>query len=220
MRGIEMSLFRVESLKVNGILEMDKLEIQANKIICIIGKSGSGKSTFLRLLNHLDSPDQGKILYHGEDISSVDPIKLRRKITMVPQTPVIFPGTIKENLLIGQKFSGIELADDAYLKKVLYRISLHKSLETPAEDLSGGEKQRLSLARAMLLDAEVFLLDEPSSALDRATADDVVGAFIDFIKAENKSMLMITHDLEIANRIADETIDMNQYSKAKAIKQS
>ncbi|MFU0791090.1 ABC transporter ATP-binding protein [Virgibacillus proomii] len=215
-----MSLFRVESLKVNGILEMDKLEIQANKIICIIGKSGSGKSTFLRLLNHLDSPDQGKILYHGEDISSMDPIKLRRKITMVPQTPVIFPGTIKENLLIGQKFSGIELADDAYLKKVLNRISLHKSLETPAEDLSGGEKQRLSLARAMLLDAEVFLLDEPSSALDRATADDVVGAFIDFIKAENKSMLMITHDLEIANRIADETIDMDQYSKATAMNQS
>ncbi|MGX4669367.1 ABC transporter ATP-binding protein [Cerasibacillus sp. JNUCC 74] len=215
-----MSLFRVESLKVNGILEMDKLEIQANKIICIIGKSGSGKSTFLRLLNHLDSPDQGKILYHGEDISSMDPINLRRKITMVPQTPVIFPGSIKENLLIGQKFSGIELADDAYLKKVLNRISLHKSLETPAEDLSGGEKQRLSLARAMLLDAEVFLLDEPSSALDRATADDVVGAFIDFIKAENKSMLMITHDLEIANRIADETIDMDQYSKATAMNQS
>lgn len=220
MRVVVMSLFRVESLKVNGILEMDKLEIQANKIICIIGKSGSGKSTFLRLLNHLDSPDQGKILYHGEDISSMDPIKLRRKITMVPQTPVIFPGTIKENLLIGQKFSGIELADDAYLKKVLNRISLHKSLETPAEDLSGGEKQRLSLARAMLLDAEVFLLDEPSSALDRATADDVVGAFIDFIKAENKSMLMITHDLEIANRIADETIDMDQYSKATAMNQS
>lgn len=215
-----MSLFRVESLKVNGILEMDKLEIQANKIICIIGKSGSGKSTFLRLLNHLDSPDQGKILYHGEDISSMDPINLRRKITMVPQTPVIFPGSIKENLLIGQKFSGIELADDAYLKKVLNRISLHKSLETPAEDLSGGEKQRLSLARTMLLDAEVFLLDEPSSALDRATADDVVGAFIDFIKAENKSMLMITHDLEIANRIADETIDMDQYSKATAMNQS
>ncbi|MBU5266394.1 ABC transporter ATP-binding protein [Virgibacillus proomii] len=213
-----MSLFRVENLKVNGVLEMDKLEIQANKKICIIGKSGSGKSTFLRLLNHLDSPDQGRILYHEENISSIDPIKLRRKVTMVPQTPVIFPGTIKENLLIGQKFSGMDLAEDAYLEKVLYQIFLHKSLETPAEDLSGGEKQRLALARAMLLDAEVFLLDEPSSALDRATADDVIGAFIDFIKAENKSMLMVTHDLEIANRIADETIDINQYSKA--VKQS
>ncbi|KNE20299.1 ABC transporter ATP-binding protein [Virgibacillus pantothenticus] len=208
-----MSLFRVENVKVNEIIEMNQLEIPANQVVCIIGKSGSGKSTFLRLLNHLDSPDEGTIFYRGNDIQQMDPIELRRSITMVPQTPVMFPGTIKDNLQIGQRLSGLSTADEVTLQQALKRVSLHKSLDTPANDLSGGEKQRLALARATLLDADVFLLDEPSSALDSDTADDVIDAFIDFIKSENKSLIMITHDLELAGRVADVTIEMNSYSE-------
>ncbi|WP_077299864.1 ABC transporter ATP-binding protein [Virgibacillus pantothenticus] len=208
-----MSLFRVENVKVNEIIEMNQLEIPANQVVCIIGKSGSGKSTFLRLLNHLDSPDEGTIFYRGNDIQQMDPIELRRSITMVPQTPVMFPGTIKDNLQIGQRLSGLSTADEVTLQQALKRVALHKSLDTPANDLSGGEKQRLALARATLLDADVFLLDEPSSALDSDTADDVIDAFIDFIKSENKSLIMITHDLELAERVADVTIEMNSYSE-------
>lgn len=208
-----MSLFRVENVKVNEIIEMNQLEIPANQVVCIIGKSGSGKSTFLRLLNHLDSPDEGTIFYRGNDIQQMDPIELRRSITMVPQTPVMFPGTIKDNLQIGQRLSGLSTADEVTLQQALKRVSLHKSLDTPANDLSGGEKQRLALARATLLDADVFLLDEPSSALDSDTADDVIDGFIDFIKSENKSLIMITHDLELAGRVADVTIEMNSYSE-------
>ncbi|MBS7429417.1 ATP-binding cassette domain-containing protein [Virgibacillus pantothenticus] len=206
-------MFRVENVKVNEIIEMNQLEIPANQVVCIIGKSGSGKSTFLRLLNHLDSPDEGTIFYRGNDIQQMDPIELRRSITMVPQTPVMFPGTIKDNLQIGQRLSGLSTADEVTLQQALKRVSLHKSLDTPANDLSGGEKQRLALARATLLDADVFLLDEPSSALDSDTADDVIDAFIDFIKSENKSLIMITHDLELAGRVADVTIEMNSYSE-------
>ncbi len=213
VRLINMSLFRVENVKVNEIIEMNQLEIPANQVVCIIGKSGSGKSTFLRLLNHLDSPDEGTIFYRGNDIQQMDPIELRRSITMVPQTPVMFPGTIKDNLQIGQRLSGLSTADEVTLQQALKRVSLHKSLDTPANDLSGGEKQRLALARATLLDADVFLLDEPSSALDSDTADDVIDAFIDFIKSENKSLIMITHDLELAGRVADVTIEMNSYSE-------
>ncbi|NBJ69934.1 ATP-binding cassette domain-containing protein [Roseburia sp. 1XD42-34] len=206
-------MFRIENVKVNEIIEVSQLEIPANQIVCIIGKSGSGKSTFLRLLNHLDSPDEGTIFYRGNDIQQLDPIELRRSITMVPQTPVMFPGTIKDNLQIGQRLSGLSTADEVTLQQALKRVSLHKSLDTPANDLSGGEKQRLALARATLLDADVFLLDEPSSALDSDTADEVIDAFIDFIKSENKSLIMITHDLGLAERVADVTIEMNLYSK-------
>ncbi len=205
-------LLQVENLKVNAILEMDQVKIEANKVTCIIGKSGSGKSTFLRLLNQLTSPDEGNIYFKEQDITELDPIQLRRMITMVPQTPVIFPGTVRDNLLVGQTLSGMDPTTDSQLMQVLNRMFLNKSLDMPADDLSGGEKQRLALARAMLLSAEVFLLDEPSSALDNTTATEVIDAFTAFVKESNKTMVMITHDLQLAERIADATIDMNQYS--------
>lgn len=208
-----MALFRAENIKVKGIIEINKLEIPAKQIVCIVGKSGSGKSTFLRLLNHLDSPDEGTIFYQGENMQNMNPIELRRSITMVPQTPVIFPGSVEDNLKIGQKLSGIDVVNELKLKETLEKVFLHKSLDAPAEDLSGGEKQRLALARAMLLQADVFLLDEPSSALDSDTAAKVIDVFIEFIKTQNKSLIMITHDLELARRVADVTIEMDQYSK-------
>ncbi|SHG61464.1 ABC transporter ATP-binding protein [Virgibacillus chiguensis] len=208
-----MALFRAENIKVKGIIEINKLEIPAQQIVCIVGKSGSGKSTFLRLLNHLDSPDEGTIFYQGENMQKMNPIELRRSITMVPQTPVIFSGSVEDNLKIGQKLSGIDVVNELKLKETLEKVFLHKSLDAPAEDLSGGEKQRLALARAMLLQADVFLLDEPSSALDSDTAAKVIDMFIEFIKTQNKSLIMITHDLELARRVADVTIEMDQYSK-------
>ncbi|NWO13604.1 MAG: ATP-binding cassette domain-containing protein [Virgibacillus sp.] len=206
-------MFRAENIKVKGIIEINKLEIPAQQIVCIVGKSGSGKSTFLRLLNHLDSPDEGTIFYQGENMQKMNPIELRRSITMVPQTPVIFPGSVEDNLKIGQKLSGIDVVNELKLKETLEKVFLHKPLDAPAEDLSGGEKQRLALARAMLLQADVFLLDEPSSALDSDTADKVIDAFIEPIKTKNKSLIMITHDLELARRVADVTIAMDHYSK-------
>ncbi|WP_205601121.1 ATP-binding cassette domain-containing protein [Virgibacillus sp. Bac330] len=208
-----MALFRAENIKVKGIIEINKLEIPAQQIVCIVGKSGSGKSTFLRLLNHLDSPDEGTIFYQGENMQKMNPIELRRSITTVPQTPVIFSGSVEDNLKIGQKLSGIDVVNELKLKETLEKVFLHKSLDAPAEDLSGGEKQRLALARAMLLQADVFLLDEPSSALDSDTAAKVIDVFIEFIKTQNKSLIMITHDLELARRVADVTIEMDQYSK-------
>lgn len=208
-----MALFRAENIKVKGIIEINKLEIPAKQIVCIVGKSGSGKSTFLRLLNHLDSPDEGTIFYQGENMQKMNPIELRRSITMVPQTPVIFPGSVEDNLKIGQKLSGIDVVNELKLKETLQKVFLHKPLDAPAEDLSGGEKQRLALARAMLLQADVFLLDEPSSALDSDTADKVIDAFIEPIKTKNKSLIMITPDLELARRVADVTIAMDHYSK-------
>src|SRR5699024_6756973 len=139
-----------------------------------VGQSGSGKSTLLRLLNNLISPDAGKIHYQDESLHKIDPVLLRRKITMVAQTPVIFDGTVRDNLLIGLRFSEKEPVTDQIMVRMLKTMKLDKKLETDAADLSGGEKQRLALARVMLLDAEVFLLDEPSSALDDTTAKEVI----------------------------------------------
>ncbi len=211
-------MFKLENVKVNRIIKIEKLIINDRSTTCIVGQSGSGKTTLLRLLNNLDSPDEGKIFYGGELLSELDPVSLRRKITMVPQTPVIFDGTIKDNLVIGQHFYGQEPAANKVLHDVLNIMLLDKELNGDAADLSGGEKQRLTLARALLLDAEVYLLDEPSSALDDTTAKKVLQSFVTQLEEKGKTTIMITHNREISNLFADDMICMDDYSLASAKK--
>ncbi|MFZ3577751.1 ABC transporter ATP-binding protein [Virgibacillus sp. DJP39] len=204
--------FLVKDVSVNGIIKINELAISDNKVTCIVGKSGSGKSTFLRLLNNLDNPDSGIIYYRNNDIQTIDPIELRKIVTMVPQTPVIYQGTIKDNLLVGIQFSGVESVSDSSMNKILKQIKLSKPLDTIADELSGGEKQRLALARSMLLNAEVFLLDEPTSSLDDETASDVIAAFTDHMREQQKTIIMVTHDNDLAEKISDNIIQMDAYS--------
>lgn len=199
---------------MNKIIAIDDLSIADQAVTCVVGQSGSGKSTLLRLLNNLNSPDAGKILYQGQSLQEMDPVNLRRKITMVSQTPVIFEGTVRDNLLIGLQFSEQDLVSDEMLEQILKRMSLTKELNTDAADLSGGEQQRLALARVLLLNAEVYLLDEPSSALDDATATNVIQAFIKQVKNAGSTIIMVTHDRKLADLVADYTICMDDYSLA------
>ncbi|MGV2939811.1 ATP-binding cassette domain-containing protein [Mesobacillus sp. LC4] len=200
------------NVKVDGILHIDELSIPANQITCIVGPSGSGKSTLLRLLNNLSSPDHGEILFKNKSISSMDPLQLRRSVVMVSQAPVIFDGTIEDNLQIGRTFSEKEPASAKEMDDLLELFMLNKRLDEDAEHLSGGEKQRLSWARAMLLDPEVFLLDEPTSALDEETARNVLLRFRDHVREKSKTVIMITHSHELAELVAENTIDVSRYS--------
>lgn len=205
-------MFQLMNVKVDGILHIDELSIPANQITCIVGPSGSGKSTLLRLLNSLSSPDHGEILFKNKSISSMDPLQLRRSVVMVSQAPVIFDGTIEDNLQIGRTFSEKEPASEEDMNYLLELFSLGKLLDEEAEHLSGGEKQRLSWARAMLLDPEVFLLDEPTSALDEETARTVLLRFRDYVREKSKTVIMITHSQELADQVAENMIDMSRYS--------
>ncbi|WP_413231361.1 ATP-binding cassette domain-containing protein [Mesobacillus sp. S13] len=205
-------MFQLMNVKVDGILHIDELSIPANQITCIVGPSGSGKSTLLRLLNSLSSPDHGEILFKNKSISSMDPLQLRRSVVMVSQAPVIFDGTIEDNLQIGRTFSEKEPASEEDMNYLLELFSLGKLLDEEAEHLSGGEKQRLSWARAMLLDPEVFLLDEPTSALDEETARTVLLRFRDYVREKSKTVIMITHSQELAELAAENMIDMSRYS--------
>jgi putative ABC transport system ATP-binding protein len=205
-------LFELKNVTVNGILQIDQLTIPGNQFTCILGPSGSGKSTLLRLLNDLSSPDEGKIFYKNKPINEFDPLQLRRTVVMVSQAPVIFQGSIEDNLQIGLSFSGKEEASVKEMETMLELFMLDKKLGDEAENLSGGEKQRLSWARAMLLDPEVFLLDEPTSALDEETARTVLTRFFEYAKKRSKTVIMITHSKELAELTAENTIDMSQSS--------
>lgn len=201
-------MFRLERVKYKNILNITQLIIPAKKVTCIVGESGSGKTTLLRLLNKMISCTEGEVYYNNKPISSIDSVKLRRKIVMLPQIPAIFPGNVKDNLLIGLKFSEKPLVSDKELIEVLKMVHLNKPLNEKADKLSGGEKQRLALGRLMLMKPEVFLLDEPSSALDENTERIIIEQLINYTRKNSKTLVMVTHSKKIAQNYSDHIVEI------------
>jgi ABC-type antimicrobial peptide transport system, ATPase component len=192
-------MFKLTNIKFKNILNIPSLIIN-KPITCIVGSSGSGKTTLLRMLNCLNVPDSGTIVYNGQELSKTDTIKLRRKVVMLGQTPVIYSGTIEDNLQIGLEFSKKLPASSSLMKEVLERVELDKPLTDSCANLSGGEKQRLCLARVMLMDADTYLLDEPSAALDKETELFIIDNFSKFVLENNKELIMVTHSEQIAEK--------------------
>lgn len=125
---------------------------------------------------------------------------------MLSQNPVTFPGTVRDNLLMGRKFQEKDLLSDQILKKALESVKLDKSLGEDIDNLSGGEAQRLAIARLMLCDSEVYLLDEPSSALDDLTEDFVIKTMVDMAREKNKTIIYVTHSKDMADKYSDKLI--------------
>jgi putative ABC transport system ATP-binding protein len=185
-------MFQLENVKFKHILDIPKLTINEG-ITCLIGASGAGKTTLLKLLNKLYSPTSGSIYYRGKNLTGIDSVEHRRNVLMLGQTPVVYEGDIQDNLQMGLRFSHRQEADEQQLQEVLRLVQLDKDLHDPCTMLSGGEKQRLCLARLMLMDGEVYLLDEPSSALDKESEAFIMTCLADFVRRHNKSMIMVTH---------------------------
>nr|WP_312291087.1 ABC transporter ATP-binding protein [Clostridium chromiireducens] len=198
-------MFEIKGLKFKGILDIQYLQIN-KPISCIIGPSGSGKTTLLRMLNSLNIPDEGRILYNGQDISKIDTVKLRRKVVMLGQNPIIYSGSIEDNLQIGLEFSKKLPASKSTLRETLKRVELNKELSEGCANLSGGERQRLCLARVMLMDADTYLLDEPSAALDKVTEEFIIDNFSRFVLENKKELIMITHSEHIAQKFLESII--------------
>jgi len=169
----------------------------------ILGPSGVGKSTLLRLLNRLADPDGGTIAYRGRSLDSYDPLALRREVSLVPQLPALLPGTVESNLAYAARLAGKPLDAAECLR--------HAGLaaEFAARDvsrLSVGEQQRAMLARALAQQPGVLLLDEPTSALD-SEARDAVEATLRRLRAElDLSLVLVTHDPEQARRLTDRVV--------------
>ena len=198
-------MFEVTHLKFKNILDIPFLCI-SNPITCIVGSSGSGKTTLLRMLNRLNVPDDGTIIYNGNDISNMDTLKLRRQVVMLGQTPVIYSGSVEDNLQIGLYFSKKLPASISAMKESLKRVELDKCLSDTCGNLSGGERQRLCLARVMLMDAETYLLDEPSAALDKGTEQFIIENLAKFVLEKNKQLIMVTHSEQIAEKFSNSII--------------
>jgi putative ABC transport system ATP-binding protein len=174
----------------------------ADGATALLGPSGSGKSSLLRLLNRLGDPDSGTILFEGEDVRALDVLDLRRRAVLVPQLPAPLPGTVEDNVRYGPA-----LCDrDAEVHSCLARAGLDSEYaDRDAAELSVGEQQRVMLARALALDPEVLLLDEPTSALDEVARDGVERTLAELARA-GVAMVLVTHDRGQAERIASEVV--------------
>lgn len=203
-------MFSLKEVIYKDILNIKSLNIKKNKVTCIIGQSGSGKTTLLRLLNKMISCDSGEIFYENKLLNNIDSINLRREVVMLPQSPAIFNGSIRDNLLIGLKFSEKPFVEDDKLSLVLKMVNLNKNLSDDAEKLSGGEKQRVALGRVILMEPEVLLLDEPSSALDEDTEHMIIEALVNYTKEKNKTLIMVTHSRKVASSFSDEIIEIER----------
>lgn len=200
-------MFEIKGLRFKHILKIDQLVID-HPITCIVGASGSGKTTLLRHLNKLYLPEQGEILYDGQPLDGINPVELRRRVVMLSQTPVLYDGTVGDNLKVGLRFSQKPSAAPAALEEILDQVGLRKSPADWCDKLSGGEKQRLCLARVLLMDAETYLLDEPSAALDRDTERFIIDHLTEFVRRRGKQLIIVTHSDSIADRYPDSRIRM------------
>jgi len=184
-----------------AILHDISLEVERGGALALIGPSGSGKSTLLRCLNRLAEPTGGTVRFNGRDIRSLDPRELRRRAALVMQTPVLFEGTVRENLRLRSAAAPDDFSDDG-LAASLADVGLDPGmLDRDASTLSGGEKQRVTIARAILRNPEALLLDEPTSALDPPNATLVIETVSRLREARRLSIVAVTHQPDFVLRL-------------------
>ena len=195
------------SRAVNGKVLVDDIsvEITPGDVLAVVGPSGSGKSSFLRLLNRLDEPTSGTVLVEGTDYRAIAPCELRRKVGMVTQRAYLFPGTVAENLRFGPLQRGQNLADPI-VAELLARVGLPGYEARDVANLSGGEAQRVSLARALANSPLVLLLDEPTSALDEESKRGIETLLQDIMRTGGLTCVVVTHDVAQARRMADRAL--------------
>jgi putative ABC transport system ATP-binding protein len=189
--------FEYRDVRVDGddgpIVEGFSAHIPADGLTVMVGPSGAGKTTLLRLLNRLDDPDGGAVLFDGRDVRDYDVLELRRRVQLVGQVPVTFPGSVADNV-------GPETAE------LLPRVGLNPALASrEADRLSVGEAQRMALARSLARHPDVLALDEPTSALDTDSKGGIERLIRDLADS-GLTIVMVTHDPRHATDLADHVI--------------
>jgi putative ABC transport system ATP-binding protein len=172
----------------------------------ILGASGSGKSTLLRLLNRLADPDRGTVRFRGTDVRELDPLELRRRAVLVPQLPAPVPGSVADNVRFGPGLLGRRPDPEVFLRMAGLDGGF---ADRDAARLSVGEQQRVMLARALALEPEVLLLDEPTAALDDAAKQGVERTLAELASRSGLSLLVVTHERAQAERLAERVVRLD-----------
>jgi putative ABC transport system ATP-binding protein len=190
-----------------AIVDGISIEVREAEVLAVVGPSGGGKSSFLRLLNRLDEPTGGTVFLQGIDYREIPPRVLRQRAGMIMQVAAPFPGTVADNLRFGPLQRGATLPDSD-VETLLDLVGLHGFAERDVARLSGGEAQRVAVARAIANEPVVLLLDEPTSALDETSKRGVERLVKDVVAARGLTCVIVTHDLVQAARVATHVLEL------------
>ena len=193
------------TVKDKALVADASFEVRTREVLAIAGPSGAGKSSLLRLLNRLDEPTSGTVYLQGTDYRQIAPRELRRQLGMVTQRPYLFPGSVADNLRFGPAQRGEVLSQDS-VEQLLARVGLPGYSDRNVAKLSGGEAQRVSLARTLANSPLVLLLDEPTSALDDAAKQEVEMLIQQIVQEQKLTCVIVTHDIAQASRLADRAL--------------
>lgn len=194
------------------ILKDLNFEIEDGQFVCLIGKSGCGKTTTLKTINQLIKPDSGRILIDGEDISTKNKAELRRHIGYVIQQIGLFPNmTVAQNIAVVPKLLKYEKAEcERIVKEMLELVKMHEYADKYPSELSGGQQQRIGVLRALAASPPIVLMDEPFGALDPMTRESLQNEVKDLQQKLNKTIIFVTHDMSEALKMADVIIFMDK----------
>jgi putative ABC transport system ATP-binding protein len=194
------------SYRVGGVQILDRVSFSLahGERVAVMGPSGSGKTTLLKCVTRLLEPSGGRVLLGGEDVASLPPVEVRRRIGLVWQTPFMFEGTVRENLRRAAQFSESGVGDDAF-DDLLRRVAFPGDADIEARSLSVGEQQRVAAARALVCRPSLLLCDEPTAALDHDNALRLERTFAELC-ADGMTVAWVTHDPRQAERVADRTL--------------
>ena len=181
------------------------LAVAAGETLTVIGPSGAGKSTLLRLLCRLDEPTGGTVSIDGTDYRTLEPTVLRTRVGLVPQDPALRDGTIRENVTIGPRLRG-ESVEPGRVASLLERVDLGGYADRQVAALSGGEAQRVAIARTLVVDPEVLLLDEPTASLDPDAQAEIEALLAELLASSDRTAVLVTHDQAQVDRIADRVV--------------
>ena len=211
-----MSVISISGLKKsfgeNEVLKDINFSVNKGDVTCIIGSSGSGKSTMLRCINLLEEPTGGEIVYNGQNILETKNIPAyRAKVEMVFQSFNLFENmTVLKNCMIGQ-MKVLKASKEVAKKEAMYyleKVGMAPYINAKPRQLSGGQKQRLAIARALAMKPDVILFDEPTSALDPQMVGDVLNVMKELAE-QGMSMIIVTHEMAVARDVANHIVCMN-----------
>ncbi len=194
----------VQAYGQREVLHVEHLDVVRGEILTIVGPNGAGKSSLLRLLNFLESPVSGQVLFEDQPLNGSIPLALRRRITTVFQRPILLTGSVLYNVSYGLQVRG-EHGIAARSHRAIEKVGLADLARASAKTLSGGEAQRVALARAIVLEPEVLLLDEPTANLDPYNGS-LIERIVADLNREGTTVVMVTHNVFQARRLAHRVV--------------
>lgn len=181
------------------VLRVDALDIKRGETLAIVGPNGAGKSTLLLALAHLLPTARGEIAFNGKPLQQWDELEYRRKISFVFQSPLLLDMTVEQNIALGLKFRGVSKEEThERVGRRIKQLGIESLSKRRASQLSGGEAQRVSLARAFVLEPELLLLDEPFAALDPPTRKKLIDDLFALLAEDQRMAVFVTHNLNEA----------------------